>query len=57
MGWRWHQICRTIEFFYRKGDENHGSGFFVHKRITPAIKGVDFVSDRMSYNTKRSMMM
>jgi hypothetical protein len=42
MGGWWHQIC---------GSENHelGTGSFVHKRITSAIKRVGFVSDRMSY--------
>jgi exonuclease III len=26
-----------------------GTGFFVHKRIISAVKGVEFVNDRMSY--------
>jgi exonuclease III len=38
-------------FFYGKGDEDHplGTGFFVHKRIIPAVRRVEFVSDGMSY--------
>jgi hypothetical protein len=36
--------------FYRKGNDNQlGTGFFVHQRILPAVKKVEFVSDRMSY--------
>jgi hypothetical protein len=37
-------------FFYGKGNENHQfrTGFFVHQGIVPAVKKVEFVSDRMS---------
>ena len=38
-------------FFYEKGNENHqlGTEFFVHQRILPAVKIVEFGSDRMLY--------
>jgi hypothetical protein len=51
MGWRWHRASRRTYFFYGKRNEIHelGTGFFVHKKITPAVKRIEFVSDRMSY--------
>jgi hypothetical protein len=38
-------------FFYGKGNENHklGAGFFVHKRIIPAVKRTEFINDRISH--------
>jgi hypothetical protein len=33
----------------RKGKSSIGNIFFVHHRILPAVKRVDFVSDRMLY--------
>jgi hypothetical protein len=38
-----------------KGNENHrlGTGLFVHHRIAPAVKRVEFVSNRVSYIVMR----
>jgi exonuclease III len=45
------KLTGKYTFFYWKGNENHelGTGFFVYKRIISAVKGVEFVSDRMLY--------
>jgi exonuclease III len=42
-------------FLYGKGNEIHqlGTGFFVHQRLTPAVKRVEFVSVRVSYIVTR----
>jgi exonuclease III len=42
-------------FFYGNVNADHHlrTGFFVHKRITSAVKVVEFVTDRMSYITLR----
>jgi hypothetical protein len=43
------------KFFYGKGNEDHqlGTGFFVHQRLAPAVRRVEFVSDRISYIVTR----
>jgi len=40
-----------VFFFWWKMKQNHplGSGFFVHHRIIPAAKRVEFITNRMSY--------
>jgi hypothetical protein len=45
------QPAGEYTFFYWKKIESHalGTGFFRHKRIIPAVKKVEFVSDMMSY--------
>jgi hypothetical protein len=45
------KLAGEYTFFYGKGNENHelGSGFFVHERMISAVKGSEFVSDRISY--------
>jgi len=42
--------ARDYIFFCGQGNENQlGAGHFVHYKTLSAVKGVDFVSDRMSY--------
>ena len=50
MGQRRHSKTRGLYFFCGKGKENHllVTELFVHQRVVPAVKRVEFVSDRMS---------
>jgi hypothetical protein len=45
-------------FLYGNGNADHhlGTGFIVHKGTMSAVRRVEFVSDRMSYNTKRPLV-
>jgi hypothetical protein len=42
-------------FLYVNGKANHhlGTDFFVHKGIVSAVTKVEFISNKMGYNTKR----
>jgi hypothetical protein len=42
--------AEDYKFFYGQGKGGYqlGTGFFVHKRIVLAVRGVEFISDRMS---------
>jgi hypothetical protein len=45
-------------FFYGAGNEDHqlGTGFIVRRIIVSAVRRVDIICDRMSYNVKRSLV-
>jgi hypothetical protein len=47
---RRHYKSMGLKFLILKRNKNHqlGTGFFVHHRIILAVKGVEFVSDRVS---------
>ena len=55
MGQRGTFRAGDYNFFYGKRDENHqlGTGFFVHHRIVPTVKRVEFVGNRRSYKVLR----
>jgi hypothetical protein len=39
----------TLFYGEENGDHQLGTGFFVHKRIASAVRGVQFISDKLSY--------
>jgi hypothetical protein len=45
-------------FFYGQGNGGHqlGTGLFVRKRIVLLVRRVEFISDGISYNIKRSLV-
>jgi hypothetical protein len=51
MGQGWHSTCRQYAFFCGKWNEHHelGTGFFVQLGIISAVRGVEFVGDRLWY--------
>jgi hypothetical protein len=56
VGQRGHTVrAGEYNFSYGKGNDNHqlGTGFFVHQRIAPAVKRVEYVNDRVSYIVTR----
>ena len=57
MGQRRHSRSRGLEFFLwdRKGKSSIGNRI-VHHRIASAVRRVEFVSDRVSHNSERSLV-
>jgi hypothetical protein len=52
-----HELGTGYTVFFRKLNENHELGtVFLHKRIISAVQKVEFVSDRIIYNTERSLV-
>jgi hypothetical protein len=59
---RWEKVgtkrSEDYTFFYGEGNGVHqlGTCLFVQKRIVSAVKRVEYISDRMTYNIKRSLL-
>jgi hypothetical protein len=55
VGQRGHSKSRDYNYFYGRGNKDHllARGFFVHQRIAPTVKRVEFVSNRVSYIVMR----
>jgi len=57
-GQKGHGKSGDYIFSYGKGKKNNhlGTGFFVHYRIVSAVKRVEYVNDRMSCSSVRSLV-
>jgi superfamily I DNA and/or RNA helicase len=54
VGEGWHcgiEWAEDYTIFYGQGNGDHqlGTSFFVHKRVVPVVRRVEFISDRILY--------
>jgi hypothetical protein len=59
-GWKkvGREPAEEYTFLYGNGTDNHHlqTGFFMQNGSRSTVKNVEFISDGMSYNTKRSLV-